>query len=91
MMEAGRIHKDISFEIHDIIKKTSCTSLMLGAGGCDICSPCSYPGEPCRFPEKTTASMEACGINVVDLCPKVGFKYINGADTVTYFSLIFFD
>ncbi len=34
--------------------------------------------------------MEAAGINVVHLSRDCGIKYINGADTVTYFSLLLF-
>jgi len=91
MFEAGKKHKQLSFEIREILKAYTDNLLMLGAGGCSVCERCSYlDNEPCRCPDATTASMEACGINVVELCPATGFKYINGPNTVTYFSLILF-
>jgi predicted metal-binding protein len=63
---------------------------LLGAGGCSICSKCTYPERPCAFPEKAHPSVEACGINVVELSADLGINYVNGENTVTYFSVIFF-
>ena len=63
-------------------------SVMLGAGGCNVCKKCAFP-EPCRFPEKAKSSVEACGINVVSLAKKVKINYTNGENTVTYFTLVF--
>lgn len=61
----------------------------MGAGGCSRCSRCSYlDGEPCCMPEEVVASMEACGIHVLELSKACGFNYINGKNTVTYFGLI---
>ena len=73
----------------DILRKSHPDALCLGAGGCRICQSCAYP-EACRFPEKARQSMEACGIDVVTLSRQCGIKYINGADTVTYFSMLLF-
>jgi len=92
MTTAGVEHTRLSFVIRDMMNELTGDYLLLGAGGCTICGRCAYlDNEPCRNPGSTTASMEACGINVVDLCPKTGFKFINGPDTVTYFSLILFN
>ena len=64
--------------------------LLLGAGGCRICSPCgAVDGTPCRFPEKAVASLESYGIQVSHLASLGGMKYINGQNTVTYFGAIF--
>ena len=63
---------------------------LAGAGSCSICSKCTYPDAPCRFPEKARRSMEACGIDVVQLSRDTNIHYINGANTVTYFSIVFF-
>ncbi len=63
--------------------------LHLGVGGCGVCRPCAkIAGEPCRFPDLAMASMESYGINVAETAAKAGLKYINGANTVTYFSII---
>ena len=62
---------------------------LCGAGSCTICQKCTYPDAPCRFPEKARRSMEATGIDVVTLAHDTGINYINGVNTVTYFSIIF--
>ncbi|MGD9212604.1 MAG: DUF2284 domain-containing protein [Desulfobacteraceae bacterium] len=65
--------------------------MLLGAGPCMFCKKCTYPdGLPCRFPDKPHPSVEACGINVVQLSQKVNMKYYNGKNTVTYFGMILF-
>ena len=58
-----------------------------GAGSCPICDNCAFP-DPCRFPEKKLGSIEAAGINVSELSRKAGISYNNGANTVTFFSMV---
>ena len=66
-------------------------ALHLGAGGCGVCKSCAkQTGEPCRFPEKAMPSLEAYGVNVSELAKAAGMKYINGANTVTYFGAVLF-
>lgn len=65
--------------------------LVLGAGACDLCEKCTYPSAPCRFPSRAQPTVEACGISVVDLAKACGMRYNNGENTVTYFSVVFFD
>lgn len=64
--------------------------LALDAGCCDICPTCTYPDEPCRFPEIAIPSVEAYGINVNPMLMNCGLKYNNGKDTVSYVGLIIF-
>ena len=90
MQEAAEAHKRLDMLIAEHLSECKGQYAHLGAGGCTICTKCTYPDAPCRFPEKTRQSMEACGIDVVTLSRQCGIKYINGADTVTYFSLLLF-
>lgn len=62
--------------------------MRLGAGACCICPQCTYPGAPCRYPEKAINSIESCGVDVVTLAGQCGIRYHNGANTVTYFMAI---
>lgn len=64
--------------------------LLFGAGGCSLCEKCSYPDEPCRNPDRMVPSVEACGMHVSNTANNCGFKYINGANTVTYFGMLVF-
>lgn len=64
---------------------------LLGAGPCSICEKCTYPGNPCRFPDLAFPSLEALGINVTELANTCKMKYNNGVNTVTYFAAVFYD
>lgn len=78
---------------HGVLAAVRCVcpkSFVMGAGGCSICPKCTYPEEPCRFPDRAIASMEACGIDVYAASKKYGLEYIGGMNTVTYFGAVFF-
>ena len=62
--------------------------LAFSAEGCHLCERCTYPDAPCRFPNRARVSVEANGIFVVELARMCGIKYHNGANTVTYFSML---
>lgn len=65
---------------------------ILGAGACGVCTSCTRAeNKPCRFPEKAVVSIEACGVDAWALAKKSGLKYINGANTVTYFGLLLYN
>lgn len=66
-------------------------ALVLGAGTCGYCETCAaQDNEPCRFPDKMISSVEAHGMNVSLIRNATDMKYINGPNTVTYFSAIFY-
>ena len=88
MDRAREIHAKIERELQTALSGQN--FLCLGAGACNVCKTCTYPTAPCRFPGKAKTSMEACGISVVDLAKEVNVNYVNGANTVTYFSLILY-
>ncbi|MCD7866012.1 MAG: DUF2284 domain-containing protein [Clostridiales bacterium] len=64
--------------------------LILSGGGCNRCPVCTYPDAPCRFPDKVYPAVESYGMEVYRLAQTVGINYINGENTVTYFSCIMF-
>ena len=62
--------------------------LPMGAGSCTRCVQCTYPGRPCRYPDKLWPSMEAYGLLVSDACKSAGLEYYHGPGTITYSSCI---
>ncbi|MDR0858448.1 MAG: DUF2284 domain-containing protein [Oscillospiraceae bacterium] len=64
--------------------------MCLGAGGCNRCNPCTYPGEPCRFPDEQNSSMEAYGMVVAETCKANGIDYYYGKCTITFVSCYLF-
>lgn len=64
--------------------------LVLGAGGCKLCSECGVlSGTACRFPDKALPSLESYSIQVSKLAELANIKYMNGQNTVTYFGAVF--
>ena len=66
-------------------------AMHLSGGGCGLCETCGkITGEPCRHPGRALASLESCGIDVYNTTRRTALKYINGANTVTYFGMVLF-
>ena len=89
MHSAHLAHNKITAKIKELCDE--CGATVLGAGGCTVCKKCTYPDAACRFPKKAIVSIEASGINVMTLSKTAGINYINGTNTVTYFSAVFFN
>lgn len=65
--------------------------LHLSGGGCGLCSPCAkIVNAPCRHPDRALASLESYGVDVYQTTRNTPMKYINGANTVTYFGMVLF-
>ncbi len=90
MSEARTKTMTLLYEICERLRNNSVDFTALGCGSCDICEECTYPADPCRFPNKAIPAVEACGIDVVKLASDIGLNYNNGANTVTYFCIIFY-
>ena len=90
MEKAGDRHEKIFRNMLDYIQSNVNykTLLPLNAGACKFCKECTYSGgEPCRFPDKAVASLEACCIDVNALLTKCDIPYNNGPNTVSFVSL----
>ena len=86
MMEIEADHKDHFSDMRDALREAGADILALGAGCCTVCAKCTYPDEPCRFPEKKISSMEAYGMVVLEVCKANGLTYYYGADKMAYTS-----
>ena len=86
MMEIEADHKEHVREMYEALRETGKEVLALGAGCCTICSKCTYPDAPCRFPEKMISSMEAYGMVVLEVCKANNLTYYYGADKMAYTS-----
>ena len=86
MMEIEADHKAHFSEMYEILRETGANVLAIGAGCCTQCAKCTYPDEPCRFPDKMIASMEAYGMLVLEICKANGLTYYYGPDKMAYTS-----
>ncbi len=90
MQSAAEAHRKLDDAISRVLTGADVRFTHLGMGTCNLCKTCTYPDAPCRYPDKMRRPPEACGIDVCRLSKAIGIKYINGADTVTYFSILLF-
>ncbi len=86
MMEIEADHKDHVFEMRDALLSSGNQVLTIGAGCCTQCAKCTYPDEPCRFPDKKISSMEAYGMLVLEVCKANHLQYYYGSDKMAYTS-----
>ena len=86
MVETEAAHKENFGKLHKRLREMYPGLLAIGVGCCTLCRSCTYPDVPCRFPEEMTASMEAYGMLVSQVCKDNGLAYNHGQDTVTFTS-----
>ncbi|MCL2425645.1 MAG: DUF2284 domain-containing protein [Oscillospiraceae bacterium] len=86
MIAAGKHHKENFGKMKDKLSAEQKQFLAMGAGMCQICKSCTYPNEPCRFPDKMEVSMEACGLFVSKVCTDNGLQYNYGPERIAYTS-----
>ncbi len=86
MMEIEADHKAHFQEMYETLRAAGAKPLAIGAGCCTQCAKCTYPDDPCRFPEKMISSMEAYGMLVLEICKRNGLQYYYGADKMAYTS-----
>ena len=64
----------------------------ISGGSCGLCEPChARLSEPCLYPDKAKASLEALGIDVLDLLDEFGLDNKFYPDKITWTGCILFD
>ena len=86
IMDAGLRHKTNFGRMWDMLEDQGLSVYAMGAGACRLCDSCTYPDEPCRFPQRMSASMEACGLFVSKVCTDNNLKYNYGQDKIAFTS-----
>ena len=90
MMDAKDEHAKRCPKIFEPFTQAYENYMILSTEGCNRCAKCTYPDAPCRFPETLHPSIESYGVEVNRLAATAGINYINGANTVTYFSCVLY-
>jgi len=88
MMDTEEKHKKNFKTLYRTLRQEYPNTLPLSAGCCTHCQTCSYPEQPCRFPEEQISSMEAYGLLVLEVCKDNDLQYYYGANTMTYTSCL---
>ncbi|NLZ93247.1 MAG: DUF2284 domain-containing protein [Firmicutes bacterium] len=90
-LDARKEHEKLTDQVVKIFRAHYKDLLILSTEGCMVCKNCTYPDEPCRFPDRMYPATEGYGILVMQQAKLCSIKYNNGPNTVTYFSLILFN
>lgn len=93
MEAAGEKQKGRVLDLVEAIDKAglSAGTMTLSAGTCTICEECTYPDQPCRFPEKRLVSMEAAGLVVSEVCEMADIPYNHGPQTIAYSGCVLYN
>lgn len=78
--------------LHRSIHRAGIKGKVFSAGCCTLCKECGILSDiPCRFPDEAMPSLEASGVDVVQLTKDTGLKYNNGPKTMTIIGLILYN
>ncbi len=83
-------HEEITRSIRTLFQEQCSEVKVLSTESCAICKECAYPAAPCRYPDKMLPCIESYGILVTDLAEKYGITFMNGANIVTWFTLLLY-
>ena len=89
--EASRRHREQIETFGAEVRKLYPACMMVSSGACRRCEDCTYPTEPCRYPNELSSSMEAYGMVVSDVCRDNHIPYYYGRGTLTYTGCVLID
>jgi len=84
IQDAAKRHGASFWRMWDELEKRYASVFAMGTGTCTKCESCTYPEAPCRFPERMSVSMEACGLFVSKVCTENDLKYNYGPDKIAF-------
>lgn len=89
---AQNAHNAAQLRLAKQFRAEGCDGLLVGAGGCSLCSPCKQLlNQPCSFPEKRFSCMSAYCIFVKKLADCCGMEYDCGDGLLAFFGMYVFD
>ena len=89
-LKARRQHEDLTLKLRERFRQEFGDVLALSTG-CMQCETSAYPDSPCRHPDKRVATVESHGIMLMQTVEAMNICFNYGNDTVTYFTLLFFN
>jgi predicted metal-binding protein len=84
-------HKKV-LQIEDFLRRSGAGKVWgLIGGSCELCEPCRVDiSEPCPYPERARMSLEAIGIDVLDLAAKLGLDSEFHTDRIVWTGCVLF-
>lgn len=89
---AEAAHNAAQVRLAERFRSEGCNGLIVGAGGCSLCSPCRQTlGYPCSFPEDRYSCMSAYCVFVKKLADNCGIEYDCGEGLLAFFGMYVFE
>ena len=84
-------HERVTQQVVEIFRKHFGKVQALSTESCEICEKCAWPDGPCRHPELMYPCVESFAIVVSNVAEKHNMSFDNGANVITWFSMVFFN
>jgi predicted metal-binding protein len=84
-------HQELCRQFVGLLRKEGYQAIALADGGCSYCSTCSYPDEPCKFPEQKVMSLVSYGIMMMEYLESLSLDFTLDKDAVTLYGLILYN
>ena len=86
----GGAHQDVCRKFCNELRKEGYKAVALTHGGCSYCGECSYPDDPCRFPDQMVSSISAYGIMIDEYLRSQNIDFQFRDDGMTLYGLILY-
>jgi predicted metal-binding protein len=87
----GADHQDVCRRFCGELRAVGYKAMPLSDGGCKYCGECTYPDEPCLFPDLQVSSISAYGILMEEYMKAQGIDFEFKDGSMTLYGLILYD
>jgi len=87
----GAEHQEVCRRFSNALRREGFRAEAFSDGGCKYCGKCSYPDDPCRFPEQRISSISSYGIMMDEYMRSQGIDFEFRENGMTLYGLILYD
>ncbi len=84
-------HQEMCRRFSNALKNDGYDVLALADGGCKYCGDCTYPDDPCRYPDQMVSSISCYGILMEDYMRSQGIDFTFEDNGMTLYGLILYN
>lgn len=84
-------HQELCRRFGNAMRKAGYDVLPLADGKCEYCGDCSYPDDPCRFPEQKVPSVSSYGIKMDEYLPSQGIDFTFEKNGMTLYGIMLYN
>lgn len=84
-------HQEMCRRFGNVLRNSGYDVLPLADGGCKYCGDCSYPDDPCRFPDQMVSSISCYGILMDEYMGSQGIDFTFEKNGMTLYGLMLYN